>query len=77
MPDYTSLDDEATQCSWHTLCLHAEYRVYTSHVTDVVWPLNSFLSFFILSTWCVNYNKTTDCPEIVVNELLMLILFRF
>ena len=34
-----TIDSEATQCSWQTLWLHAEYRVYTSHATELVWPL--------------------------------------
>ena len=44
-----SIDGEVTQCSWQTLWLHNEHRVYTSHATvyaELVWPLLSSLSFF-------------------------------
>ena len=45
------IDGEVTQCSWQTLWLHNEYRVYTSHATvytELLWPLISSLSFFFL-----------------------------
>ena len=49
-PEYRRIDGEVTQCSWQTLWLHAEYRVYSSHATvytELVWPLLSSLSFFL------------------------------
>ena len=35
--DYGSLDGETTQCSWQTLWLYAEYRVYTTVYTELVY----------------------------------------
>ena len=61
-PEYTSLDDEDTQCSWQTLWLHTEYRVYTSHVTvyaELVSPLLSSLILFPFHLGC-NFDFTDD-----------------
>ena len=43
-----NIDGEATWCSWHTLWLHVEYRVYTSQetvCTELYFPCSAFFFF--------------------------------